>query len=60
MFQRPDAIAILNDKLAKKSLARYFAVMQNRKLTTLNIKKVMDMVEKAKDTLLNKLNTNVK
>ena len=30
MFQRPDAIAVLNDKLAKKSLARYFAVMQNR------------------------------
>jgi len=30
MFQRPDAIAVLNDELAKKSLARYFAVMQNR------------------------------
>jgi putative pyruvate formate lyase activating enzyme len=30
MFQRPDAIAVLNDDLAKKSLARYFAVMQNR------------------------------
>ena len=29
-FQRPDAIAVLNDELAKKSLARYFTVMQNR------------------------------
>jgi putative pyruvate formate lyase activating enzyme len=28
---RPDAIAVLEDKLAKKSLARYFAVMQNQK-----------------------------
>lgn len=28
-FQRPDAVAVLNDRLAKKSLARYFAVMQN-------------------------------
>lgn len=28
---RPDAVAVLTDKLAKKSLARYFAVMQNRK-----------------------------
>jgi putative pyruvate formate lyase activating enzyme len=29
-FQRPDAVAVLSDELAKKSLARYFAVMQNR------------------------------
>ena len=28
---RPDAVVVLNDKLAKKSLARYFAVMQNQK-----------------------------
>jgi putative pyruvate formate lyase activating enzyme len=28
---RPDAVAVLNDELAKKSLARYFAVMQNEK-----------------------------
>jgi 5-methylthioadenosine/S-adenosylhomocysteine deaminase len=35
-------------------------VLENRKLTTLNIKKVMDMVEKAKNNLLSKLNTNVK
>jgi 5-methylthioadenosine/S-adenosylhomocysteine deaminase len=35
-------------------------VMENRKLTTLNIKKVMDMVEKAKNNLLSKLNINVK
>jgi 5-methylthioadenosine/S-adenosylhomocysteine deaminase len=35
-------------------------VMENRQLKTLNIKKVIDMVEKAKNTLLSKLNTNVK
>ena len=35
-------------------------VMENRKLTTLNIKKVMDAVEKAKNNLLSKLNINVK
>jgi 5-methylthioadenosine/S-adenosylhomocysteine deaminase len=35
-------------------------VMENRKLTMLNIGKVMDMVEKAKNNLLSKLNANVK
>jgi 5-methylthioadenosine/S-adenosylhomocysteine deaminase len=35
-------------------------VMENRKLTTLNIEKIMQMVEKAKNRLLSKLNTNVK
>jgi putative pyruvate formate lyase activating enzyme len=29
-FQRPNAVAVLSDELARKSLARYFAVMQNR------------------------------
>jgi putative pyruvate formate lyase activating enzyme len=29
-FQRPDAIAVLKDRLAKRSLARYFAAMQNQ------------------------------
>jgi putative pyruvate formate lyase activating enzyme len=28
---RPDAVAVLDDELAKKSLARYFAVIQNEK-----------------------------
>jgi len=28
---RPDAVAVINDELAKKILARYFAVMQNEK-----------------------------
>lgn len=28
---RPDAVAVLNNEQAKKSLARYFAVMQNKK-----------------------------
>jgi 5-methylthioadenosine/S-adenosylhomocysteine deaminase len=35
-------------------------VMENRKLTMLNIEKVMDVVEKAKNNLLSKLNANVK
>jgi 5-methylthioadenosine/S-adenosylhomocysteine deaminase len=35
-------------------------VMENRKLTMLNIEKVMDVVEKAKNNLFSKLNTNVK
>ena len=35
-------------------------VMENGKLTMLNIEKVMDVVEKAKKNLLSKLNTNVK
>jgi len=30
-FLRSDAVGVLNDKLAKKSLGRYFAVMQNEK-----------------------------
>jgi len=35
-------------------------VMENRKLTTLCIEKVMELVEKAKDNLLSKLKVNVK
>jgi 5-methylthioadenosine/S-adenosylhomocysteine deaminase len=35
-------------------------VMENRRLTTLKIEKVMDMVEKTKNTLLSKLDTNIK
>jgi 5-methylthioadenosine/S-adenosylhomocysteine deaminase len=35
-------------------------VMENRRLTTLNVKRVMDIVEKVKNTLLDKLDTNVK
>jgi hypothetical protein len=34
--------------------------MENRKLTTLNIGRVTDMVEKAKSNLLGKLKANVK
>ncbi|MGB9853530.1 MAG: radical SAM protein [Candidatus Bathyarchaeales archaeon] len=30
-FLRPDAVAVLNDEMARKSLTRYFAVMQNEK-----------------------------
>jgi putative pyruvate formate lyase activating enzyme len=36
---RPDATAILNDELAKKSLSRYFAVMQNQKTAKFMIAK---------------------
>jgi putative pyruvate formate lyase activating enzyme len=36
---RPDAVAVLNDELAKKSLARYFAVMQNKKKAKFTIAK---------------------
>ncbi|MEM3153225.1 MAG: amidohydrolase [Candidatus Bathyarchaeia archaeon] len=35
-------------------------VMENRRLTTLNIEKVMEMVEKAKNSLLERLRRNVK
>jgi putative pyruvate formate lyase activating enzyme len=34
---RSDAIAVLDDEMAKKSLARYFAVMQNKKLAKFSI-----------------------
>ncbi|MEM3703041.1 MAG: radical SAM protein [Candidatus Bathyarchaeia archaeon] len=30
-YLRPDAVAVLDDETARKSLARYFAVMQNQK-----------------------------
>jgi uncharacterized Fe-S radical SAM superfamily protein PflX len=36
---RSDAIAVLDDELAKKSLARYFGTMQNRKLAKFSIAK---------------------
>jgi uncharacterized Fe-S radical SAM superfamily protein PflX len=36
---RPDAAAVLDDKLARKSLARYFDVMQNRKQAKFTIAK---------------------
>jgi putative pyruvate formate lyase activating enzyme len=36
---RPDAVAVLNDELAKKSLHRYFAVMHNQKTAKFMIAK---------------------
>jgi putative pyruvate formate lyase activating enzyme len=36
---RPDALAVLEDEMARKSLARYFAVMQNDKLAKFQIAK---------------------
>ncbi|MEM3825861.1 MAG: pyruvate formate lyase-activating protein, partial [Candidatus Bathyarchaeia archaeon] len=38
-FLRPDAVAVLDDEMAKKSLNRYFAVMQNKKLAKFLIAK---------------------
>jgi len=35
-------------------------VMENRRLTMVNVEKVMDMAEKAKERLLERLNTNIK
>jgi putative pyruvate formate lyase activating enzyme len=39
--QRPDAAAVLNDEEAKKSLSRYFAVMQNQRLAKFLIAKMI-------------------
>jgi putative pyruvate formate lyase activating enzyme len=36
---RPDSIAVLNDEWARKSLARYFSVMQNEKVAKFRIAK---------------------
>jgi putative pyruvate formate lyase activating enzyme len=38
---RSDAVAVLDDELAKKSLSRYFAVMQNRKLAKFSTAKTL-------------------
>ncbi len=38
-ISRPDALAVLEDKLAKKSLRRYFSVMQNEKAAKFMIAK---------------------
>jgi 5-methylthioadenosine/S-adenosylhomocysteine deaminase len=35
-------------------------VMENRRLTHLNVEKVMDMAEKAKERLLERLKANIK
>ncbi|MEM4480685.1 MAG: radical SAM protein [Candidatus Bathyarchaeia archaeon] len=38
-FLRPDALAVLNDEMARRSLSRYFAVMQNTKPAKFQIAK---------------------
>jgi putative pyruvate formate lyase activating enzyme len=48
---RPDAIAILNDELAKKSLSRYFAVMQNKKKAKFMIAKKLPLEFNKNDSL---------
>lgn len=48
---RPDAAAVLGDELTKKSLARYFAVMQNKKQAKFLIAKKTPAAFAKKDTL---------
>ena len=48
---RPDAEAVLNDKLAKKSLARYFAVTKNEKTAKFMTSKCIPTEFDAGDTL---------
>jgi putative pyruvate formate lyase activating enzyme len=50
---RPDAVAVLNDELAKKSLARYFAVMQNEKTAKFMIAKKLSAEFDENDSLEN-------
>jgi putative pyruvate formate lyase activating enzyme len=49
-FQRPDAIAVLKDRLVKRSLARYFAVMQNQLPPKFLIAKKVPAEFKTKDS----------
>jgi putative pyruvate formate lyase activating enzyme len=49
-FFRSDAIAVLNDKMAQKSLGRYFAVMKNEKLAKFKIAKALPAEFSEKDT----------
>jgi putative pyruvate formate lyase activating enzyme len=48
---RSDAVAVLDDELAKKSLGRYFAVMQNRKLAKFSTAKKLPAEFDKKDSL---------
>jgi len=48
---RPDADAVLDDELARKSLSRYFAVMQNAKLAKFMIAKKLPAEFTAEDSL---------
>ncbi|MEM2117586.1 MAG: radical SAM protein [Candidatus Bathyarchaeia archaeon] len=48
---RSDAVAVLNDKLAKKSLGRYFAVMQNEKPAKFLIAKKLPAEFSERDSL---------
>ena len=50
-FLRSDAIEVLNDEMAKKSLGRYFAVMQNQKLAKFMIAKKLPAEFSEKDSL---------
>jgi putative pyruvate formate lyase activating enzyme len=50
-FLRSDAAAVLDDELAKRSLARYFAVMQNKKLAKFIIAKKFPAEFNEKDSL---------
>jgi putative pyruvate formate lyase activating enzyme len=50
-FLRSDAAAVLDDELAKKSLTRYFAVMQNKKLAKFVIAKKLPAEFDEEDSL---------
>jgi putative pyruvate formate lyase activating enzyme len=50
-FLRPDALAVLNDEMARKSLARYFAVMHDEKPAKFLIAKKLPASFRKKDSL---------
>lgn len=50
-FLRPDALSVLNNEMAKKSLARYFAVMQDEKPAKFQIAKKLPANFQSEDSL---------
>lgn len=50
-FLRPDAVAVLNNKAARRSLARYFAVMQDEKPAKFQIAKKLPADFKKEDSM---------
>jgi putative pyruvate formate lyase activating enzyme len=57
---RPDVTAVLDDELAKKSLVRYFAVMQNEKTAKFMIAKELPAEFEKNDSLEELWNEHVK
>ncbi|MEM3700486.1 MAG: radical SAM protein [Candidatus Bathyarchaeia archaeon] len=48
---RPDAMAVLNDEMARKSLSRYFAIVENEKLAKFLIAKKLEAEFSENDSL---------